>query len=254
MCLPNFAPCQARLWHSIIYIIFGLIIIGCYLGFSIAFYIECYSLQDTSLYPIQCGSNAMWSCMGWVPLFFFIIITILTFYYLYQQSSRTMKVISSSRAWLILFVTVACCILFFIHICYVAYICAELIDNPGCDPLNPVADINSTGGKQTYVDCSYAQQLIAILLFFSITLIIFICVSLTLIFALVNGRIATPVNYKTVKQLQDDQTDLENGHSNSIMDDSKQGEEEKTQRARQRVLYLFIYFYAYNETIKNPVI
>ena len=201
-CFGKGRICRARWWHSAIYLFIGCCCLFGYLGLSIAFYIECYSLVDDSPMPIQCGSNAMWSCVGWVPLFFFLIISTLTFYYLYRQSNRTMKVLTSSRAWLILFVTVAGCVLFFIHICYLAFVYFELYDNDACDPsfwLN-LALNNSNKFKQ--IDCSDALSLLSGLLFCSIASIIFICTSLTLLFALVNGRIATPVNYKTVKQFE----------------------------------------------------
>ena len=234
MCLASGKVCEARWWHSIIYLIIGVLILSCYIALSITFYIECYSLEKVSLYPIQCGSNAMWSCMGWVPTFFFIIIIILTFMYLLKQSLIPMKVISSSRAWLILFVTIACCVLFFIHICYLAYICNELLNNDGCDEDNPLADANAGDGQKTFVDCTYAIDLIGGLLFCAISLIIFICVSLTLIFAMVNGRIATPVQYETVRKLKGE--DIENGRSNSMEEyDEKKDIEAEQERTRQRV-------------------
>eukprot|EP01084_Bolivina_argentea_P218808 371234_1 len=105
-----------------------------------------------------------------------------------------MKVLSSSDAWLILFVTIACCILFFIHICYLGYISAELLNNAGCS-------VHTVYHAQIpAVDCTTANELIGVLLFFAICSLLFICTTLAILFALVNGRIATPVNYKTVKQ------------------------------------------------------
>lgn len=233
MCLPSGKVCEARWWHSIIYLTCGITILSCYLALSITFYIECYSLEEISLYPIQCGSNAMWSCMGWVPTFFFIIISILTFMYLLKQSLKPMKVISASRAWLILFVTIACCVLFFIHICYLAFICNELVNNPACDESNPLSDVQPGDGQRTFVDCTFAIQLIAGLLFCSISLIIFICVSLTLIFAMVNGRIATPVQYETVRKLKGD--DIENGRNDTMEEYDEKQEEAEQERTRQRV-------------------
>lgn len=203
-CCKHYCPCfsekvEATICLSLTYLCFGLIIISTYTAFSILFYIECNELEDKSEYAFECGSIAMWSSVGWVPTLVFLGITLVTTRYLYKQSKRAIKVLPSQRAWLITLIIVGGIILYVIHICYIVWLCYDLATNIGCE--QPLSTNASNISGVSLADCEMAYAYIIISSISSILQMFFVYASLLCIFGLVNGRIATSLEYKTKQQL-----------------------------------------------------
>ena len=184
---------------ALVYAMFGFFVFTPYIILSIIWYFECNEFQkdETDGAQFICGSWPMWLCVGWVPCGVYILVCLGTTRYVIRQSRSAMKVLNSQRAWLITFVVVLMSVLFVIHTAYVGYLLVELFNNEGCKSR---AEKNSALIQPK--NCDELDVIIMLIFIWCFIIIIYVCASLSMLFALVNGRIATPVEYETARRLE----------------------------------------------------